>query len=386
MNWRVFKILVILLAIFIAFYSCSLSEKNRDEQLQIKLRWVRGYEAESKEDVLIGLKWCLSFLGARLPEGSIHEAAQWQTDTYFLLNLTRVGFSVQSESVLRKLLDDLKSSEEYQRAGAVDLGRFVALTLTCANNYYAITNVSPSYAAFRSRFHFEDSLAALVESGVAVGNRLIEFTRGQEVRNIAFIAHEGKMSVQTGTFKASEFEVFDFMENGQLRFAIYDSAGNLKTSGTPSITGAGKPAKCLWCHEMGIHLPFFSKTDVKGYYTIDQLARKVSAKMAIVTSYREKLKSDLDFEKKQEHSKAELLYLTFMEPSAKRLASEWNISTEAVNERLRAMETHQNEEFNFLGTTLYHRKDIDQLSPYQIVPVADSPREKSQFEPAFPIH
>ena len=55
------------------------------------------------------------------------------------------------------------------------------------------------------------------------------------------------------------------MPNGQLRIALYDKNGNLKEAADSNITHAGKPAKCLWCHESGIQPLFREQIHVKGY-------------------------------------------------------------------------------------------------------------------------
>jgi hypothetical protein len=77
----------------------------------------------------------------------------------------------------------------------------------------------------------------------------------------------------------------------------------------------------------------------------------------------------------------ELLYLSFMEPSAERLAVEWQTTAEDVRQKLQGKPTHNNPEFAFLGDVLYNRKDIDVLSPYKSVRAADDARESSAYEP-----
>jgi hypothetical protein len=99
-----------------------------------------------------------------------------------------------------------------------------------------------------------------------------------------------------------------------------------------------------------------------------------------LNNYRNALKSDIDFNKKQDHTFAELLYITFMEPSADRLSLEWNMNIADVKNKLTALPTHTNTEFPYLGV-LYDRKDVDFLSPYEYARVPESAREFSEYEP-----
>ncbi len=314
------------------------------------------------------------------------EAIEWRNEFIFTVDLSQLGFSDEAERVLEKLIADMKASEEYVAKGGIDVGRFIMLTLNSTNHYYHITGVQTKYEKFRTSFLFDRSLAAIVESGVAKGNRVIEIASGGSLKQIAFIAHEGRGLLKDGSFKPTEFEVFDFMVNGQLRFAIYDSSGNLKTSGNPALTEAGKPSKCLWCHEIVIQPPFFNKTDILGYYSTNQFARIVSDKMKIVELYRQKLSTDINYRNRQDHTFAELLYLSFMEPSAERLASEWGMTIEGVKSLLSDVATHAHTEFPFLGNELYYRNDVDDRAPYKHLRVADDARERSSFEPDYFKH
>ena len=87
----------------------------------------------------------------------------------------------------------------------------------------------------------------------------------------------------------------------------------------------------------------------------------------------------VDFSQTQQHTFTELLYISFMEPSAERLSREWNLTLTEVQNRLTGLPTHTYDEFPFLGT-LYHRKDIELLAPYPGLSVSDHVREQSQTE------
>ena len=175
--------------------------------------------------------------------------------------------------------------------------------------------------------------------------------------------------------------MLDFMSNGQLRFAIYDDKGNLKTSADPNAAIAGKPAKCLWCHEIKLQPNFSNSPSVNGFYTKEEFAEILSGRMSLVDTYRAALNSDIDFTKTQGHTKGELIYLSFMEPSAERLAIEWGTTTLGVKEKLKGIATHPHSEFLFLGNELYDRNEIERLAPYTSLVIPSDVRESSKFEP-----
>ncbi len=124
---------------------------------------------------------------------------------------------------------------------------------------------------------------------------------------MAFIAQEGTGSAQQGSFEPSDFEVFDFMENGQPRFAIYDHNGQLKTAVPPSLGEAGKPAKCMWCHESNIQPNF-----VYVHPQTTSFNQLIQAKRAYLNSTRQLLTSDLSYTLLHDQRFAKLLYILFM--------------------------------------------------------------------------
>jgi hypothetical protein len=255
---KFFKLFVLSLALFICWNACTYNdlEPEKKEDLQITLRWVKAYSTETKEDIVTGLAWSLSFLGAELPEGSLLQAIQWQSETHFLIDFAKVGFSTVAQSALKKIIPVLKSSEEYTIRNGIDVGRFVMLTLNSTNHYFAITGVPEKYQSFRALYSFDEKKAAIVISTIAFGNRLIELSVADRATQIAFVALEGEGSLEEGTFVSEEIETIDIMKNGQLRIGLYDMNGNLKAAASPSLTAAGKPAKCLWCHETSLQPPF----------------------------------------------------------------------------------------------------------------------------------
>lgn len=381
---RSIKFFSCITACVILWYSCAYNDLHEPtNDLQINLRWVKAYPAESARDITIGVAWTLSYLGATLPEGSLERSMRRQGKNFFMLDLAQSGFNHDAEEAFRQLLVVLKSSDEYRIHGSLDLGRFVMLTLNSVNHYYAITGAKKTLSIFRSPYSFDDRKVGIIHSSIAFGNRVIEISKADRYEQVAFVGIEGEGILANNTFNGVEYEAMDYMPNGQLRFALYDSDGNLKTSASPSLTLAGKPAKCLWCHEISLLPPFEADHELTGYYSTLEFKSILAHRTTLVDEHRKKLASDIDFTKTQDHTKMELLYLSFMEPSAERLALEWGLTVEDVRTRLSGFQTHAHHEFSFLGDKLYNRKEIDHLGPYENIRVAEDPREPSIYEPDF---
>jgi len=379
------KILIIGIVIIILWNSCEYHNLEVEpEDSKINLRWVKGYPNETKEDVITGLTWGLSFLGATLPAEDINRAVEWKNENRFVLSLEKAGFNEDARQAWKPILDTLKKSDEYKLHGGIDVGRFVTLTLNSTNHYYAITGAEQRYSDFRVKYNFEEKKAGVVKSTIAFGNRIIEISKAQQFDEIAFVATEGEGSIEDDSFVEKEFEALNFMANGQLRFALYDLNGNLKTSASKSLTAAGKPAKCLWCHETSLIAPFQDDNQLSGYYSTEEFKNIIGNRMEIVRAYRDKLASQI-FLSISNHTKAELLYLSFMEPSLERLSQEWGISLADTQQKLSNLTTHAHHEFSYLGDKLYNRRDVDHLAPYNNIETPTDPRNSSAYEPDF-IH
>jgi hypothetical protein len=376
------------LLVFFVFGAAGCGRTNQhplptDPDLVIKLRWIKSYPSQSRSQVNTGLFWALSFLGAKLPADAV--VISWD-GTMVTVDLDAAGVAQTSKPAWRKLLHVLKSSDEYRMMGGIDMGRFVFLSLCSSYQYYALTGVSPSYAEFRARHEFAPRQVAIVESGVAHGNRLIEVGQGESINSVAFVAFEGTGSLQAHSFQKADVETLDLMENGQLRFGLYDLEGHLKATTTPALTAAGKPSKCLWCHEINLQPPFKNVTDLEGYYSTKEFKELVAGATRVIASYRKTLASSVDFTHLQDHSNAEDLYLSFAEPTASRLAAEWNMPLERVKQLLasRNLKTHPHSERiddDVLGDNLYDRNDVDSLAPYPTIRGSSDMREASSYEP-----
>jgi hypothetical protein len=374
-----FRSMVLVGSVVLLLCACGSAPPPAPSDLTVTLRWVRGYSGDSKQKIEVGLMWALSFLGARFPDDA-PKAFIWH-DNLVTVDLDRVGLPQNARPAWEQLIANLNRSDEDRRMGGVDIGRFLMLTLCSPHAYYRLTGVESHFDQFRSRHTFESEQMAVVQSLIARGNRLIEIGAATNLSQIAFIGYEGTGTFGAHTFEKREIEAIEFMDNGQLRFALYDLQGNLKSSATAALTSAGKPSKCLWCHEIRLQPAFKNVTDIPGFHTTRDFDALIAERMKLVDRYRAGLHSKVDFKRTQDHTFAELPYLTFMEPSAERLSVEWNLPVEEVVARLKGKPTHKQEEFAWLGDTLYRRADVDALAPYPVIKVATDPREPSDYEP-----
>jgi hypothetical protein len=364
----------------LAVFGCSHhAAPPRNPELTIQLRWIQGYPSESKRNVETGLNWALSFLGASLPSDSA-DVYSWR-DNIVTVDLDAAVVLPQTKPAWTSVLAALKRSEEYRTMGATDVGRFLMLTLCSSNQYFALTGAPATFAEFQEKHPQPSRPAAVIESGIATGNRLLEVGQAGRIDEIFFVAFEGTGSIADGSFHKAETETIDFMPNGQLRFGLYDMGGKPKAATTPSLTAAGKPSKCLWCHEIGLQPPYRNTTSVAGYYSAEELRSIIRERMNIVDAYRRTLRSRIDFRRTNDHTFAELLYLSFAEPSSARLASEWKMPEDKVRALLAGLKTHVQHERVILGGGLYDRDEIDRFAPYQTIRVPSQVREAGGYEP-----
>jgi len=374
-----------LFCLFVCFSHCKhtplLSPKQKE--ISIRLRWIPAYPTEKEEDVLTGFAWAMSLLGAELPVGSMKKAFVAQENKQYELNINALGFSPTAQKALTNLINHLKKSEEYTQKGSIDIGRFLVLTLHSSWNYYAITNMPKTYAQFTSLYTFDKKkIFPVLNSGVAAGNRLIYLPLDSNVRKIAFLAGEGKGELENGTFQTSEFEVFDVMKNGQLRFGIYNKKGDLEAASPLVLGGAGKPGKCMWCHESSFQTLHYPTSDLLGanYMSVADFKAKIARMQGNLAKFQLALSSDINWQDTGAHTKQEWLYIGFMEPNLARIAAEWQMSEAETLKKISHLPTHKHEEFAFFGDC-YDRVKIDSLAPYQVIKTPESVREPSHYEP-----
>jgi hypothetical protein len=356
----------------------------KQKEISIRLRWIPAYPNETEEDVLTGFAWGMSLLGAEMPVGSIKKAFISQGNKQYEVNISALGFSETAQKALYKLINHLKKSEEYTQKGSIDLGRFLVLTLHSSWNYYAITNMPKTYAQFTNLYTFDkNKLFPVTNSGVAAGNRLISFPLNSNAAKIAFIAEEGKGELGNGTFQTAEFEVFDVMKNGQLRFGIYNhKTGDLEAASPIVLGSAGKPGKCMWCHESSLQTLHDTTSDLLGanYMSVADFKAKIAKLQGNLTQFQSSLSTDIHWKDYGAHTKQEWLYIGFMEPNLARIAEEWGLSEAEALQKIAFLPTHKHSEFAFFGDC-YDRAEIDSLAPYRAVRVPISVREPSSYEP-----
>ncbi len=348
---------------------------------KINLRFNLAYKEDSIDKQKKGLLWALSFLGAELPKGTFERSLIKKDSTIFELDVTKVGFNKNAINALSTIIENLKESEEYKQKKGIDLGEFIIYTLGSSWHYYEITGVCKTINEFKQKHNFNNAVVfPVTNSSVAKGHRLIEITNTNEINKIAFLAHEGTGEINNNTFNSETTETVDIMKNGQQRFAIYNKEGNLIASSERKFGEAGKPIKCLWCHEIYIQ-PLYLKNEItKGYISPLEFDSIVNSKMDYITSYRNKLKTDLNYSKKQEHTLMELLYITYMEPSKLKLENEWGINPFNLETLFIFNKTHQHKEFKYLENLRY-RNEIKTNSPYESILLPDSVRDENIHEP-----
>lgn len=373
----VFALLIIVLVVF---SSCNRKEPAPYPQpvsSTLKLVWYQSFETETKEDAEKGLLWTLSFLGAALEDES---AYRWNGDT-LIVDAEKIGIADRGQEAMYSLFSIIRNADEYQEKGAFDMGRFVALTLLSSNHYYKITGVPETLEEWMAQVPENEHLFAITASTVSIADRLIAMNDSTN-KSISdhFISYEGFLDSSGQSFDLKEYEVFDIMPNGQMRFAVYDLDGRLKTAADSVYSLGGKPAKCLWCHEMNINPNFANAPDVFGFKSVTAFNNQVSDWQTWLDAFRQNLSSQIDLTQKVDHEYAELLYIGFMEPNAARLAQEWGMSESDAKAKLTAFETHDHEEFSFMQA-LYFRSQVDAFAPFSVMEVPISAREASNNEP-----
>lgn len=373
----------IFLALILFLFQCTYDTVAvQEEALSIKVRWLPSYPAEDIEAVKKGVLWSLSFMGASLPTSSFNLVFQETNDNKYLLDLEKAGFSSEALKALQEIIQKIKASEEYKRFDSVDLGRFLTLTLHSSYHYYKITNTPEKIEDFENQYLGGlVSVFPVVQSSVSSLTRVIRFGEFTTAPKIGFVADETD-DENLDFYTAKHYEVLRVLPNGQLSFAIYDAAGKLLPFAPLATTNAGKPSKCLWCHETNIQPLFRETPEVPGFLSRDAFLDKIEASNELLQNYRKQLSSDLNFDQQADHTFSELLYITFMEPSLKRIAQEWDMPEAEAETLLKDLPTHRYGEFDFLGA-LYFRQWVDALAPFNTLPVPESVREPNLLEPNF---
>jgi len=341
-----------------------------------------------------GFIWSLSAVGAhpKTDKQGILIHRETSDSVWFELNLVEVGFSSTQQDVLVEVLRPLQESDEYNLFGAVDVGRFLMVTLSEPWNYYALTGACRQLSSWqdanlqsdRARYWIDDS--ALVD-----GHRSIEFNRDVvSVEEIALVASNGAGLLDRGTFVPLEFETVDIMANGRQRYAIYDQNGSLIPAAEPAVSPAGQPGKCMWCHES--HLMFgFQQSSFALGLTTDVFDTQILMQQEIISDHRTEVGGAIDYETYDVHEWSERLIESFLAPSVQRIALEWDRPQSEVMVLLFGAGLQWNADKEYAeADMLFRRDEVDRLfaenvsswypiedGTYSVVSVLPSARELS---------
>lgn len=343
--------------------------QNQDEVLHLK--WNKAYPDDTIDKSLIGLKWGLSYVGAKLPASLTGIST---SNNIISININKLGFSESAIEKLTKLNLKIKESQEYQRTNAIDLGRYITLLLGASEHYYEIIGTPKRLDAVLGQYILKPEKGYVNNSSVSLEHRIIQFSE-QNGFNQVFLSKD----IDPISGEIYEYETIELLPNGQLRFGIFDVNGNRKNNADASHSNAGKPGKCMWCHESSINQMFTTQNDFTGYLSAATFQNTLINYRESNRNLKLALTDGVDFSQTQQHTLTELLYISFMEPSAERLSLEWGIPLTQVQSLLSNLPTHIYAEFPFLGN-LYYRKDVENLAPFQGLTVSSSVREQSEIE------
>ena len=372
--------------VFILAVSCFLGAINKsasnNNSLTLNLAWHKAYESQQWANVKTGLAWSFSLMGASMPGGRLDKSITFSNkySTLLQINLYDLGFSHQAIKTFAVILDTIKSSPDYQRNNSIDIGRFLTLTLHSSWNYYAITQMPERLSDFKKEHKSTLEIKYMLNhSDVAIHERLITIYPDSNILDFYFIASEPSGNLNNDT---EEFEVMNVMPNSQLRFGIYDKNGFLKAASDTSLSIAGKPGKCMWCHESKALDLFQPSDDIEGYLKRTNFIAYVESFNVLLNHYRSTLETDIVYTNLQDHTQSELLYVSFMQSSSMRIASETQMKQSKIKNLLKIYNAEEYHEFPFLGN-LYSRSLIDSLFFSESLKVPTSVREPSLYEPDF---
>ncbi|MBD80613.1 MAG: hypothetical protein CL840_16985 [Crocinitomicaceae bacterium] len=371
------QITTLFVLITILFEACKKEtlyvSEVEDSTSELALIWYQN-DMETKNDFEVGLRWCFSFLGAELSTGSWENGTRWE-DNKLHVDFSQMGFNQIALEQITKLNSLFKESGEFELKQGIDGGRWVAATFNTTNHYYKIVGIPDRFDLYKKGRSYLDSSVAVINSGVAFGNRIIQLpVVNAGSHNQSYIASELSGSIEQGTHSIKEFEVMDIMPNGQPRFGVYDSQGRRISGANNILSNGGKPSKCLWCHETNIQPSFLQSPKVSGYLTTDDFNSSVKAAMQSLTLYRTSLNGEIDFTDAKAHEHLEKLYIRYYQPSLKRLAQEMGVSQVQAKQKLLSYKAQLHEEFPEMGR-LYIRNEVQTLLEFSTVRTAVGSRE-----------
>jgi len=295
-------------------------------------------------------------------------------NTIFKIDINAIALDKNATNKIKTLHQNIKNTAEYELKNSIDLGRYISLLIGASEHYYSITNVPENLDDILSNYTLQPSKGYVNNSSVSFKHRVIEYSNQNKTKQL-FLSTE----TDPHNNQIVEYETIEIMENGQLRFGIFNPNKKRINAANEQHTTAGKPSKCMWCHESNINQLFTPQKDFTGYLRGEQLNDTLIKFNNSLKEQQNLLTKGVTFSNRQEHSQLELAYISFMEPSALRLSNEWNMSENEVKNRLKSLTTHVHDEFPSLGN-LYDRNEVEFFAPFKSLTVSSSVREKSKIE------
>ena len=173
---------ILSLVFIVSMYCFIFPILSNTEEAKIRLRFNLSYVGDTITKQKIGLAWALSFLGASMPKNCFEKCLIHRGENIYELNLHGLGFSKTAIKAFKKIIQELKSSEEYKVKGGIDLGEFVVFTLGSSWHYYAITGASANFEGYKKRFGNDyTTVFPVLNSEVARHHRLIKISANKNI-------------------------------------------------------------------------------------------------------------------------------------------------------------------------------------------------------------
>lgn len=365
----IFSSLAVFFVVFVT--GCTRDKTLPFQDDTLILKWHQSYSDDSFEKAITGLNWAFSQIGVE--QRLSNDWISFSTET-ITINSNELALSAPAKQSLQKLHHAIQQSIAYRSQGYTDIGHYVTLILGSSEHYYQLVELPEQLSDLQAQYALTSSIGYISNSAISEEHRELYFTLQNGLSQL-FISQE----IDSITGETLEFETLDLLPNGQLRFGVYDPSGQRIIGALPGVSSAGKPGKCMWCHESVIQPLFHPQALKAGYLTPIELADTLIHFRNAHQNKQVLLSEGVDFTNAQGHVFMELLYISYMEPSAARLALEWNMSESDVQSLLSGLSTHLQEEFTFLGN-LYHRKDVEAFAPFAPLKVSSSVRERIGVE------
>ena len=309
-----------------------------------RLRWVRGYEKEDWERAQQGLWWSLAELGAVPPlvGHPIHVVSETEDEVVFDLDLLQCGLPAKALEAIRIATEDTLSSDESAIWGSIDLGRWIMRVVYEPWVYYGATGTCRNLDGWAAERLDPDP----VTYGVTVSNlvkgkhRVVELNHlPGSIERLAFRTTEGTGSIVDGTFEPQEYEILDVLPNGVHHYAVYDLDGNLLPGGTPEVSPAGQPGRCMWCHEsLWTQRGSDENVSPAPHMSYDDFLIEAEQVDVVSDARRKQMNTIVRLADGDVHIWGEWLAEMFLHATPERLAREWHTTPAEVERILERLE------------------------------------------------